>query len=172
MNTPESVQYCIQCGNLLTREEKFGRIRPVCPQCGWIYFADPKVAVAVVVAQEGKVLLVQRVNPPFQGFWSLPAGFMDGGEAADEAASRECFEETGLYVKTGKLVHIHCGREHPQGADIVLIYRADVTGGELRAGDDAMEAGFFAFGSLPPLAFSSTRNTIIKLENALKNNNQ
>jgi len=172
MNTPKSVQYCIQCGTLLTHEEKFGRVRPVCPNCGWIYFTDPKVAVAVIVVQEGKVLLVKRVNPPFQGYWSFPAGFMDGGEAADEAARRECFEETGLYVKTSELVHLHCGREHPQGADIVLIYAADITGGTLEAGDDAVEAGFFSIDSLPPLAFSSTRNTIIKLENSLKNNNQ
>ncbi len=172
MNIPATVQYCIQCGAELTREEKFGRERPVCPRCGWIYFTDPKVAVAVAVIQEEKILLVQRVNPPFQGYWSLPAGFMDGGEEPSEAAARECLEETGLSVRTGDVIHIHYGREHPHGADIVLIFEADVTEGSLKAGDDAMEAGFFSFQSLPPLAFNATRNTISKLIHISKTNNQ
>lgn len=164
MNTPESVRFCIQCGAPLIHEEKFGRERPVCPRCGWIYFTDPKVAVAVAVIQDGNILLVQRVNPPFKGNWSLPAGFMDGGENTAEAAVRECFEETGLHVQTGELLHIHCGREHPQGADVVLIYQADVIGGTLSAGDDATDAAFFPLNSLPPLAFKATEDAINEIK--------
>ncbi|MGB9673441.1 MAG: NUDIX domain-containing protein, partial [Anaerolineales bacterium] len=76
----DEVNYCIRCGTRLIYEERFGKIRPVCPQCGWIYFADPKVAVATLIIQDGKVLLARRVNVPGQGQWTLPAGFVDAGE--------------------------------------------------------------------------------------------
>lgn len=165
MNTPASISYCIHCGTALEREEKFGRLRPLCPNCGWIYFADPKVAVAVVVLKNETVLLTRRINPPLRGFWSLPAGFMDADENPQEAACRECREETGLEIRIKCLIDVFSGREHPNGADIVLIYQAELMGGTLAAGDDADRAEFFPTDALPPLAFQSTRTTIEKLNN-------
>ncbi len=52
--TPDEINYCMRCGSRLAEEERFGRLRPVCPACGWIYFADPKVAAAVLVEQGGR----------------------------------------------------------------------------------------------------------------------
>jgi 8-oxo-dGTP diphosphatase len=170
MNSTGSVLFCVQCGTHMNDEEKFGRIRPVCPACGWIYFTDPKVAAAVAVLKENQVLLTRRINPPFQGHWSLPAGFMDAGEEPGEAARRECFEETGLDVKIGGLLTIFSGREHAHGADLVLIYEAEVMGGVLQAGDDADRAEFFPLDSLPPLAFNATQKTI-ELLRSQKNSN-
>ena len=54
------VKYCQRCGTPMTWLERFGRPRPVCPQCDWTYFPDPKVAVAALVEREGQVLLVRR----------------------------------------------------------------------------------------------------------------
>jgi ADP-ribose pyrophosphatase YjhB (NUDIX family) len=157
------VKYCLKCGALLLRGERFSRIRPVCPACGWVYFADPKVAVAVVVTQGQKVLLVSRVNPPFQGKWSLPAGFMDAGEDPGDAAARECLEETGLTVRVIRLVDVYTGRSHPQGADLLLVYRAEVVSGQLNPGDDASQAAFFCLDQLPDLAFESTTRLLADL---------
>jgi ADP-ribose pyrophosphatase YjhB (NUDIX family) len=135
----------------------FGEERPVCPSCDWIYFADPKVAAAVVVEQDGQVLLTRRVNEPYQGFWTLPAGFVNAHEDPARAAERECLEETGLEVRVVELLDVIGGREHERGADIVIIYRAEVIGGSLAAGDDADLAEFFPRTALPPLAFAATR---------------
>jgi 8-oxo-dGTP diphosphatase len=168
MNNTGSVSFCIQCGTPLRHEEKFGRIRPVCPACGWIYFTDPKVAVAVVVLDKNKVLLARRINPPNQGCWSLPAGFMDAGEDPREACMRECLEETGLVVKIGDLLDLFSGREHERGADLVLIYKAELVGGIVEAGDDADGADFFSLDSLPPLAFNATQITLKKLQSQMK----
>jgi ADP-ribose pyrophosphatase YjhB (NUDIX family) len=47
-----------------------------------------------------------------------------------------------------------------EGADIFIVYRAEVLGGELAPGDDASEAGYFDLTQLPELAFASTRKII------------
>jgi ADP-ribose pyrophosphatase YjhB (NUDIX family) len=134
----------------------YGAERPVCPACGWVHFADPKVAAAVFVERAGQVLLVQRAMEPHAGEWGVPAGFVDAWEDPARAAERECLEETGLQVRVTGLIDVIAGREHPRGADILIAYRAEVVAGELRAGDDASRAAFFSRDDLPPLAFRAT----------------
>ncbi len=151
------VKYCIRCGAPVELAERYGRIRPVCPACGWIYFADPKVAAAVLVEEGGRILLVRRVNEPFRGFWTLPAGFVNADEDPSEAACRECEEETGLQVRITGILDVIFGKEHPRGADFIIIYRAEIIGGVLRPGDDADRAAFFSPTELPPLAFRATQ---------------
>lgn len=169
----EVVRFCIRCGTPVTIAELYGRMRPTCPACGWIYFADPKVAAAVLVEENGQVLLVRRINEPFRGYWSLPAGFINADEDPAEAAARECLEETGLEIHILDLLTLVAGKEHPRGADFIIVYRAEMSGGELHPGDDADRAGFFAPDQLPPLAFRATQVAIQKwLENRHPNNNR
>ena len=149
--------YCSRCGALVNHEERFGKVRPVCPQCGWIHFVDPKVAAAVLIEQEGRVLLVRRAGEPFQGYWTLPAGFINGGEDPAEAAARECLEETGLNVRVTRLLDIISGKEHPLGADFIIVYRAEIIDGELKPDDDADAAEWFERENLPQLAFRATQ---------------
>jgi len=156
----EEVRFCPQCGSRLTRGQHFGRWRPACPACGWVYFADPKVAVAVLIETEAGVLLTRRVNEPQRGLWTLPAGFVDAGEAPDVAAERECLEETGLQVRVTRLLDVIAGQEHPRGAHILIVYGGEIVAGDLKAGDDADRVGFFSRQNLPPLAFSTTRRIL------------
>lgn len=160
----DNVKYCIQCGALLSRKVLFGQTRPYCQTCGWIYFADPKVAAGVVVRKEDQVLLIRRINEPGRGFWSFPAGFVDAHEDPARAAERECLEETGLVVKVTGILDLVSGREHERGADIIIVYNAEVVGGSLLAGDDADLAQFFEMSSLPPLAFNATRIALALLK--------
>jgi 8-oxo-dGTP diphosphatase len=154
---PEDARYCIRCGSPLQTQFLYGASRPACPQCGWIVFADPKVAAAVLVEKDGEVLLVQRSMEPNAGLWTVPAGFIDAWEDPVHAAERECLEETGLKVRVTGLLDVIGGREHPGGADIVIAYRAEIVGGFIQSGDDASQAGFFPRQALPPLAFRATR---------------
>ena len=142
--------------------EKFGVIRPVCPQCGWIYFVDPKVAAAVLIEEQDCVLLVRRANEPFRGLWTLPAGFVNGGEDPAEAAERECLEETGLSVRVHQVLDVIAGREHERGADFIIVYAATVLSGDLRPADDADAAAWFPRGELPLLAFKATQKMLSK----------
>lgn len=156
------INFCPRCGTPIQLKKKFGKVRPVCPACGWMHFADPKVAAAVLVEQEGRVLLVRRVNEPFRGLWTLPAGFVDAEEDPASAAARECEEETGLTVRVTRVLDVIAGREHERGADFVIVYAAEVESGILRAGDDADEVGWFDTSQLPPLAFKATRKVLGK----------
>lgn len=150
------INFCLRCGGALARAERFGRLRPVCPACGWIYFADPKVAVAALLVQENRVLLTRRIYDPQSGMWTLPAGFVDAGEDPAQAVVRECLEETGLQVRVTGLLDVLAGQEHPRGAHILIVYQVEALGGELQANDDVDGVGFFAFDQLPPLAFQTT----------------
>ena len=152
--------YCPRCATLLTEEMRFGKNRPVCPECGWIHFVDPKVAAAVLVEQGERVLLALRGNEPFRGLWTLPAGFINGGEDPAEAAARECLEETGLSVRVVRVLDIIPGREHPRGADFIIVYQAEVISGELKADDDADAVEWFRRDQLPPLAFRATQKVL------------
>lgn len=158
-NRPQ-IKFCPQCGTAVERRSLFGKERATCSQCGYIHFIDPKVAAGVLAVRAGKVLLVRRRHNPERGKWGLPAGFVDGGEDPRRAAERECREETGLAVEVHRLERVLYGRDHAAGADIMFVYWAEVKGGELEAGDDATEAGFFAAEELPALAFDSTVQTV------------
>ena len=154
------INFCPRCGAAVTHVERFGKVRAVCPQCNWIHFSDPKVAAAVLIEQDGRVLLVRRANDPFRGLWTLPAGFVNGGEDPAEAATRECLEETGLSVRITRVLDVIAGQEHERGADFIIVYLADVVSGELFAADDADAAEWFARNDLPPLAFKATQKVL------------
>ncbi|HJR81527.1 MAG TPA: NUDIX hydrolase [Anaerolineales bacterium] len=159
MANPE-FNYCPRCGSAVNQEERFGRVRPVCPQCGWIHFVDPKVAAAVLIEKDGRVLLVRRGNEPFRGLWTLPAGFINGGEDPAEAAARECLEETGLTVRVTRVLDIISGKEHPRGADFIIVYTAEVIDGELKPDDDVDAVEWFGRAELPQLAFRATQKVL------------
>ncbi len=160
MARESQVSFCPRCGAAVTLQERFGRLHPVCPQCEWIHFEDPKVAAAVLVEQDGRVLLVRRSNEPFRGLWTLPAGFVDGGEDPARAAERECLEETGLSVRVTRVLDVIAGQEHERGADFVIVYEAEFLGGTLSPNDDADAAEWFEPASLPPLAFFATQKAL------------
>jgi len=147
--------YCARCGTLMRRQAIDDRERDVCPACGFILYRNPVPAVGVVVALEGQVVLVRRRYEPRAGCWALPAGFMELGESAEEAAARECHEETGLLVRVDHLLGVYSFGEG-EGTGLLIIYVASATGGALVAADDATEVGAFAPDALPtPMAFST-----------------
>ena len=62
-------------------------------------YPRPSLTADVVVLRlrgQLEVLLIERGNPPFQGCYALPGGFVDPDEAPRDAAARELDEETGV----------------------------------------------------------------------------
>lgn len=114
------------------------------------------MAAAALVLREQQVLLIRRANQPGRGLWTLPAGFVDAGEDPAFTAQRECLEETGVQVHVTGVFNVISGREHPRGADILIVYNALPVGGELQPCDDADRVAYFPLHELPPLAFKAT----------------
>ena len=143
-------KFCPGCGARLALQQHEGQTRPVCPECGRVMYYDPKLAATCVVEREGRTLFVQRAMPTGYGLWSLPGGYVDRGELVEDAAAREVYEETGLEVVTAGLIGVFSQAQHPV---VVVAYSATETGGEVIAGPECLDLGFFAPGALPPLAF-------------------
>lgn len=145
--------YCPRCGATMERRFAEGRDREVCAACGFVFYRNPVPAVGVVVALDGRVVMIQRRLEPRAGCWALPAGYMELGESAEEAAIRECHEETGLVVQIEHLLGVYSFGEG-EHSGLVIIYAATAVGGELHASDDALAVGAFALDALPsPPAF-------------------
>lgn len=154
------LNYCPQCGTPLQDREAYGRVRRYCPACDLLIFRDPKVAAAVLVEQEGKVLLVRKAYGRARGRWSLPAGFVEYDEDPATTAVRECREETGLEVELRGLLDILPGAGPPGEASFTIVYLGRIVGGEPHASDDADRMGFFSVDDLPPLAYESTARAL------------
>lgn len=126
-----------------------GRDRPACPVCGFAEFMHVQVGANTIVERDGGVLLVRLNYGPRNGRWALPGGLVENDETFEEAARRETAEETGLDIELDGLLATW---SRPGFRIVVVIYRAHVIGGELRAApDEASEIAFFAKEKLPPL---------------------
>lgn len=141
--------YCAQCGTAMTMQSIDGRARAVCGRCGHIAYRNPVPAAGVVVVDAGRVLMVKRKFDPRMGEWTLPAGFVEYDEHVEACAVRETFEETGLKVELTRLFGAYMANDDPRVQVVLLLYLARRAGGELQAGDDASEAGFYPLDAPP-----------------------
>ncbi len=140
-------EYCSRCGARLAPSEAGP---PRCAGCGRVAYLDPKLSAAAIIPLDGGIVLVRRAIEPAYGKWSFPSGYVNRGEQVERAAEREVLEETGLHVKVEWLVGLY---STPGSAVVLSVYHAEVTGGALTAGDEALEAGAFPLIKLPELAF-------------------
>jgi 8-oxo-dGTP diphosphatase len=158
---PSRPGYCARCGTLTEQRLRGGRIRPVCPACGWVYYAKNATGAALLIVEGERVLLVQRAHQPFLGQWMLPAGFVEYGEFAEESAVREAEEETSLQVELSGLWGFYFGTDDPRNVAHLAVYAARRVGGELAAGDDAFDARFFHRDEIPAeIAFRSHQRAL------------
>lgn len=94
------------------------------------------------------MLLVQRANEPWKGYWSIPGGVVHTGELLRDAVIREMREETGLEVEPLEVVEVFESISvlfHY----VVIDYLCRVAAGNLKPGDDALDARWFSINALP-----------------------
>jgi len=163
-------RYCFYCGTQLEvvkKETGAGKkMRFFCPKCHAKFYSNPVPAVAALVLQDEKLLLVRRAVPPNAGSWCLPGGFVESGESTLEALSRELFEETGLREKATTLIDVvsFVDSDPDRKGVIIIGYMVGTFEGQLRPGDDAEEVRFFSLNDLPSIPFSSHRALIGRIQ--------
>jgi len=109
---------------------------------------------AVVFDETGAVLLIRRKNPPFQGQFALPGGFVEIGETTQAAALRELKEETGLEGSSPLLIGVYSDPSRdPRGHTVGIAYLVRASSYDVRAGDDAAVARFVANWQQEEIAF-------------------
>jgi ADP-ribose pyrophosphatase YjhB (NUDIX family) len=125
----------------------------------------PTVAVGAVVVRDGKLLLVERANPPGAGRWAVPGGVVEPGETLSAAVAREVREETGLAVAVGDLAwagdSIGPG-DPPAWHFTILDFWATVVGGTLRAGDDAARVEWVPMSDLAARPMVDTMYDLVR----------
>ena len=105
-----------------------------------------------------KVLLVERGIEPFKGRWAFPGGFLKMDENAREGALRELREETGLNNAYIRQFHTFTDPvRDPRERVITIAHYALVRLQEVKGGDDAARAEWFALDEVPALAFDHDR---------------
>jgi len=160
-HAPVEYRFCPCCaGGLEKRKLKAGEPeRLVCRRCSFVFYLDPKVVAGTIAAIENRVVLLRRGVEPAMGRWVFPGGYMDRGESVQEAALRETKEEANLDVRLCALLGVY---SYPHSPNVIVVYSAEIIGGELAAGDESVEAQTFAASQIPweELAFPSTRDAL------------
>ncbi len=155
-------RFCPLCSAKLVVRAESLRERLTCPACGYIYYHNPVPAAGGVILRDGRVCLVRRSIEPRKGDWTLPAGFVEYDESAEQCAVREVAEETGLAIEIAAVHGVYAGFDDPRQRVVLVLYRTRET--ETRtpiAGDDADDVGFFAPDHLPPnIAFRAHRQAL------------
>jgi ADP-ribose pyrophosphatase YjhB (NUDIX family) len=107
----------------------------------------PIPTVDIIIEKEGKVILIERKNPPFG--WAIPGGFVELDESVETSAQREAEEETGIKVKNLKQFRVYSepGRD-PRFHTISCVFTAQ-SDSEPKASTDAKKAEFFTKFNLP-----------------------
>lgn len=131
------------------------------------YPERPVVGVGAIILEGDKVLLVERGNEPLKGVWSIPGGALELGESLAEGVRREAREELGLAVEVGELVEVfeRITRDAEGRVEyhyVLADYLCTVTGGTLRASDDAADARWVGRSELAALALTAGTARVIE----------
>lgn len=143
------MKFCPNCGTPLEIRIVEDRPRDYCPNCQRIHYRQLKVGAGGIVEQDGKILLLQRTQNPFKGFWNLPAGYAEADESPYQTVAREIAEEIGLVVEVDRLLDVYYFDDDPRGNGILIVFLCRVTGGEHRVSDETAAFRYFAPDELP-----------------------
>jgi len=84
--------HCPVCGSTKFIQNNVKSKR--CISCGFVYYVNASAAVAAfIVNTSGELLVCRRGKEPEKGSWDLPGGFVDENESAEQALTREIYEE-------------------------------------------------------------------------------
>jgi 8-oxo-dGTP diphosphatase len=114
-----------------------------------------RIGVFAIIEEQGKILLARRRDI---GWWNLPGGGMESGEAVDDALHREIMEEVGITVTIEYLVGVY---SKPQKNEVVLTFWCHPRSGSPTTSDEVSEVGWYSLKELPTPLLPKHRQRII-----------
>lgn len=152
------MNFCSNCGSdQLNFIIPTGDNRPrhVCPQCDTIHYSNPKIITGCLPIWENQVLLCKRAIEPRKGYWNIPAGFMENGEAVEDGAKREVWEEAEANVNILGTLAIY---SIPQINQVYVIFLGELQNLNFGIGEESLEVQLFTEEAIPwqDIAFYSS----------------
>lgn len=144
----QAMKFCSACGAPVTRKIPAGDSLPrhVCDACGTIHYSNPKIVVGALAEWEDKILMCRRAIEPRQGFWTLPAGFMENGETTAQGAIRETLEEAQARVELGPMFSLI---NVPHISQVHIVYRARLLDLAFAPGEESLEVVLMDEAQIP-----------------------
>jgi len=150
------MKFCPDCGQPVSLKIPEGDHleRHVCTGCGAIHYHNPKIIAGCVPELGSRILLCKRAIEPRRGYWTIPAGFMENGEALQDAAARESMEEALARVQIGSLLAIVNVLRAQQ---VHIVFRAQLLDAAFGVGPESLEVGLYEESEIPwpEIAFMS-----------------
>jgi ADP-ribose pyrophosphatase YjhB (NUDIX family) len=155
-------KYCPSCAGPLEIDGRSAE----CRACGRTVYANPAAtASALIVDDEGRVLLARRAGDPGEGMWDIPGGFIEEGEDPLETLRREIEEETSLEIQPIDFLGGLSDRYGKGGVHTLNLYwTARVVAGEPAPADDVADLRWFGLEELPGEDEFAFRNSVQVLE--------
>jgi NAD+ diphosphatase len=126
-------RYCSACGKPSDIVE--GGLTRLCPACAAEHHPRTDPVVIMLVTDGDRLLLGRQASWP-SGRYSALAGFVEPGEALEEAVAREVREEAGVIVGRPNYV---ASQPWPFPASLMLGFSAPYVGGEAHVRDDELQ---------------------------------
>ena len=142
------MRFCPNCGARLEQRRPEGddRDRHVCPACAMVHYQNPKVVVGSVCTFGDRLLLCRRAIPPRAGYWTIPAGYLELGETAEEGAMREAWEEARARIELDGLLAVYSVARIDQ---VQILYRARLLDEAVEPGPESLEVALLGWGEIP-----------------------
>ena len=126
----------------------------------------PFVAVSAAIIRDGRVLIVQRAQPPMRGVFTLPGGVVEAGESLHQALMREIDEEVGMAIEPVALaghreVIARDGEGKAERHFIILAFASRWISGEPKVNEELAEAHWMRPDAIAPLKTTEGLREII-----------
>lgn len=128
-------RHCTYCGAPVQRVSSGHRGQCTNADCARLQFPRTDAAVIMLVEHEGACLLGRQAGWP-PGRYSTLAGFVEPGEALEDAVRREVAEEAGVIVDE---VHYHSSQPWPMPASLMIGFMATAASREIMLRDNELE---------------------------------
>jgi ADP-ribose pyrophosphatase YjhB (NUDIX family) len=162
--------HCPRCGARRPDAERADAGGPYrCASCGFtLYFNAASAVAAILVRPDGDALFIRRAKDPGKGRLGMPGGFVDAGETAEGALTREIREEVGLEIRALRYLSSHPNLYAYAGVTYTtldLFYTASVSDPDRAVALDGVESLVWADPlsvDLEEIAFDSMRAALIR----------